>query len=608
MNILKREVPSNCELILFGDDQVGNLLSHREEYNKCIDYIASDRNRFAVHMGDEMDAFWVDDKRFNYDITISTPIAQQKEVIKDLMPIASTGQLFTILFGNHTFKLLPKVGDITADTCERLGIEYSGTTCVLELFDRHGLMFKTYLTHGRRGIRSSCDDPIRRIANMRLQLKKHLYNMAGDCLVMAKGHCLSDDTEVLTDSGWKWYDEITQNDKVMTFNMSNNVAEFNSIQQIHIHNNEYRDMLHFKNSVTDIMVTKDHRMITSRTVHSDDWIESKAIDIFGKKTFAIPTTGTSGNPEYVISDDWLKLIGWLISEGHFRENGSIQLFQNVSNHKIIANLLDKLGIPHSIYYRKFSGRAFNDPRSGKQYTTKEDSCTFYITIENSKPILEHIKDKNIPKHFINNLSDRQVRVLIEAMICGDGTFNYGRKSAAYYTASQKLADDLQALCITHGIRCSLKPKNGTYVLNMSFDKSSKKYMFKSNGVREVLPATRIAWCLSVENGTLFIRRNGKVSVVGNTHKLLIAEPEPILYMTHTDHKIKQKYTEPSEMGGEPYISPELRWYVNTGSFLKSKAIGVTSYPEMYEYEPLEMGYAVVEIFDRKVVNIRKEII
>lgn len=190
MRIIQRHAEDSHELVLFGDEQIGNLLSHVEAVKELVDDIASHPNKLAIHMGDEMDAFWVDDKRFSMETTISTPLQQQKEVIKLYTPIAKSRQLVTILFGNHSAKLLHKVGDITKSTCDTLGLPYSGFSTVLEVYNNKTdkLMYKVFATHGKRSVFSNADDPIRQLANMKLSLKRHLSPQAGDCLVMAKGH------------------------------------------------------------------------------------------------------------------------------------------------------------------------------------------------------------------------------------------------------------------------------------------------------------------------------------------------------------------------------------------------------------------------------------
>lgn len=176
------------ELILFGDNQEGNVLQSRKGYRQAIDYVLAAKNRFALHMGDEQEAFWIDDPRYHPATMESTPLQQQKRVIQDLMPLAKNKRLITILYGNHTDRLYSKVGDMTAETCTALEIQYGGFACVVEFKDDQGIQFKGFFTHGRKTIRSIADDPTRRLANEKLQLKQHLKNKMGDCLLMAKGH------------------------------------------------------------------------------------------------------------------------------------------------------------------------------------------------------------------------------------------------------------------------------------------------------------------------------------------------------------------------------------------------------------------------------------
>lgn len=101
----------------------------------------------------------------------------------------------------------------------------------------------------------------------------------------------------------------------------------------------------------------------------------------------------------------------------------------------------------------------------------------------------------------------------------------------------------------------------------------------------------------------------------HTHKLLVCRPEPPLYLTDDGKHIHAGYAE-SPQNAE-YIPPDLRWYVNTGSFLRmynvgsrlsskfGDNLGVSGYAERYEYDPIELGFAIAEIRDWKLVEIRK---
>ena len=56
---------------------------------------------------------------------------------------------------------------------------------------------------------------------------------------------------------------------------------------------------------------------------------------------------------------------------------------------------------------------------------------------------------------------------------------------------------------------------------------------------------------------------------------------------------------------EDYIHPDQRWYVNTGTFRKSRGIGFVDYAELAGFSPLPLGYVVVEVRDRKIQAIRE---
>jgi hypothetical protein len=139
-------------------------------------------------MGDAIEGYWIDDPRYTPATLKADPLAQQKSIEKILENPAKYKRLITLMYGNHEHALLRKVGNITRSTCEHLNIPYGGFTCVVSFADKFGTQFKGFFTHGRKLIRSIADDPLRRIANEKLQLKQHLKNKAGDCLIMAKGH------------------------------------------------------------------------------------------------------------------------------------------------------------------------------------------------------------------------------------------------------------------------------------------------------------------------------------------------------------------------------------------------------------------------------------
>ena len=100
----------------------------------------------------------------------------------------------------------------------------------------------------------------------------------------------------------------------------------------------------------------------------------------------------------------------------------------------------------------------------------------------------------------------------------------------------------------------------------------------------------------------------QIMAAGDSHKLLVKPPMPELYM-NGDNYLKQHYTNPKMYNNE-YIHPDLRWYVSTGSFLKlySDDGQTSSYSERGGYNPNILGFPIVEVRDREIVNIRPVIL
>lgn len=92
----------------------------------------------------------------------------------------------------------------------------------------------------------------------------------------------------------------------------------------------------------------------------------------------------------------------------------------------------------------------------------------------------------------------------------------------------------------------------------------------------------------------------------HTHKLLILKPKKRLHLYSSNQKIRQTYIQSPSAG--QFIHPDDRWYVNTGGFLRLFGDGYSGYAEKAEYDPIELGYAVVLVRNGKILDIISEIV
>lgn len=191
LRLITKQLPNNHNIFFFGDKHEGSVLSSRKGWRILINMMHSEyegcSNNYGCEGGDDLEAITVDDRRFSREkLTEPLPIEQANQAVEIRQPIK--GMMLYKLLGNHC-RILWKFGDLMADMCRRLGVDYGTYSCKLTVVDKNGdLMYKVFDTHGFKSINSTADDPIRRETNMKLILKRHLKHKAGDCAVMIKHH------------------------------------------------------------------------------------------------------------------------------------------------------------------------------------------------------------------------------------------------------------------------------------------------------------------------------------------------------------------------------------------------------------------------------------
>lgn len=103
---------------------------------------------------------------------------------------------------------------------------------------------------------------------------------------------------------------------------------------------------------------------------------------------------------------------------------------------------------------------------------------------------------------------------------------------------------------------------------------------------------------------------------GHTHKLIILPPTAISNIYDKNRIEQHRYTTSYIDQTAEYIHDTDRWYVSTGSFLKlrdtqkrmvykGKSIGISGYAEAADYDPLDLGFAVAEVRNKKLVQVRE---
>ncbi len=362
--------------------------------------------------------------------------------------------------------------------------------------------------------------------------------------------CYDDQTELLTYNGWKYFKDISDTDLICNLN-KDGFIEYNIPSDIIVKDWD-GDMYLFNSSHAkiDLFVTPDHNMYvqtenSNRKSKSYGWEFEKAEEIIGKFRYFkkdadyyrddLESIGIcereikSGiyTKRVVKTDDWLEFLGYYLSEG------SSTITENPNHYIVQIRQLDEKN-------KLKMAKALERITVGK-INIRNDRV-----IVNDKELSIYLKkkfgdkySKYIPRYILNNCSKRQLSILFEALMLGDGHDNrvkgdgYDKGGSTYHTASLKLRDDLMELLLKIGYSgsyvcvkkkgeeikiydrvCVCKADN--WCIQIKFKNNicgkNKNYKF----LEEKRYYKGKVYCVSVPNHTLYVRRNGCCVWCGNS--------------------------------------------------------------------------------------------
>ena len=262
--------------------------------------------------------------------------------------------------------------------------------------------------------------------------------------VIGDKFCALPTQQVLTDKGWVEIKDIDiQVHKVTTLDVNGNMCyEYPTAKYEYDHDDK---LYYFKNKQIHIICTLNHKLYVKRkTGKQFELIEAQ--DVMGK-TVRCKKTMTNvypdveniqlGDEQYKM-DDWLQLLGMFIADGSCDKTNKYICVTALKERKIVFNkrFLEALNIEYK--YGKDGNFTINSrPYSG---------------VYNALSILSvGALNKYLPE-YVWNLSQRQSRILLEALLQGDGSSMVykGESFNRYGTISIQLANDITRLALHCG--------------------------------------------------------------------------------------------------------------------------------------------------------------
>jgi hypothetical protein len=366
-------------------------------------------------------------------------------------------------------------------------------------------------------------------------------------IMFGRGNCYDEQTQTLTDNGFKYWYEVTENDKIATFNPENdNIEYYKPNDDLMKFVNHYTGkMVHFRSKHMDIMVSPQHDMwvcTNGRIMGKMKWKKVKAIDLYNSniknfyfmeqtngyinncnddETFTIPyveSKYTNGNNDILSFNikAFVEFLGYFISEGSLNPSKAgkycISITQKKKNilNKILS-CIDKLNLQYNQRIDKRDGTV--------EITIYHKSLWMYL--KDNFGLYD--KDRHISREIIN-LSNQSLEILLNALIDGDGTRDKrkGRTSMSYYSSSEELLDDIQEICIKLGYKAKilyaskLCANSKLLVHRVMISNSRQKYRYCNNTMISLEDYDGIMYCYNIPNHLFITRRNGLIAIQGNT--------------------------------------------------------------------------------------------
>lgn len=391
-------------------------------------------------------------------------------------------------------------------------------------------------------------------------------------LTQDQSKCHDFETECMTDSGWKKYQDISMLDRIGCYDPVADAVVFHHPQSVFVSDYSGK-MCHWKSKgIADVLVTPNHRMFCQigdgSVGREGPWHFEPASDVCKKNKFQIFVAAASGDSsgfsedfvlrpashgktkkEYrenlvIPAELWAKFIGWFVSEGSLASREILQKNKNGKKHKNtwrasilsqkegkkseeIQILLNETGLkwhksklPGNMIRWTCTDKGLYDHLAENCYTESWKNRQKHRTHNGSlyKKIPEYISRSSIPV----------MRAFLESAMDGDGhrtvISDGSHGKMAYSTTSIALADGIQLLSIGCGYSASVracvirknKPNSRReYVVSIS--KTKTKAHLRNSQNFSLVDYKGKVWCVQVPTGMFFVRRNGHVHVSGNSN-------------------------------------------------------------------------------------------
>lgn len=333
--------------------------------------------------------------------------------------------------------------------------------------------------------------------------------------------CVDEETECLTDTGWKNHRDLQIGELAAQFDLVSRKLSWAGVEDVARYQVVDQDMISAHSRDMSVLLTPNHRCVIQRRHHRTRSLNPPEIVRADelRSSHSIPTTAEwDFVGDTSLSLEWAELLGWYIAEGHqSKQTLAVEIYQSET-----ANPEKVLRIESLL---RQVGAEWTSARAKRLWRGNETiAVSFRVLGYAATRLRELAPDKKIPTSSLLWSQDR-IEALMRGLIGGDGHVRHDGRSC-FVQSDREQAGLVQALAIRLGQSATLSERMvpGYYVVYITKHKTRSFRGTNGKGVDiEKNSYTGTVWCPKLPCGTFVARRKGRVFITGNTFPTKLVE-------------------------------------------------------------------------------------
>jgi hypothetical protein len=348
--------------------------------------------------------------------------------------------------------------------------------------------------------------------------------------------CVDEETQILTQQGWRFHHELRVKDVVLTLNHDTGLSEWQPVKHINVFYGQH-EMLSIESKTHSSLTTLNHKWPTIRRPDyraKTGWGSPKETrwwttsDSITHECY-VPMAAEHAELPLVKThiDAFVECVAWFWTEGHIDRlrNGTHGRSATISQSFVVNRekcerirlaLTGAFGQSSSFPRRGASNDA-DIPRWRERIDRR--NISFILNAE-AGALMQGFAPNRVPScAFLLSLTKQQLDLFIECSILGDGNRRKRGYEIGLRQKDKAAVDAFQFACILAGHCTSVSTEKIRvfYGYGMTFLRIRQQKRFKlCKGTHTRVTLEGVVWCPTTKNKTWLARRNGKTYFTGNS--------------------------------------------------------------------------------------------